>query len=171
VNRARHQPARAARPALAAGPLPAAGPPAGRRPTALLAAALVAAGVGAAGVGGCGSTVSTAGFTGPSKAVAQRISDYQADVAAADSQKVCRNDLAGAVRARLARGGSCAQALKHQLEAIDDFTATVEKGGIVLAGSTATARVRSVWSGKPRTTTLKLVKEGGSWRIAGASLK
>jgi hypothetical protein len=31
--------------------------------------------------------------------------------------------------------------------------------------------VKSTWSGKLRDTTLELVKEGGSWRIAGVSLK
>jgi hypothetical protein len=138
-----------------------------RRACALFGAPLLVLGLGA-----CGAAVSTSGFTGESRAVAQRISDYQADVAAADAGKVCRNDLAAAVRARLTiTGGSCAQALKHQLESIDDFTTTVEKGGVVVAGSTATARVRSVWSGKLRTTTLELVKEGGAWRIAGATLK
>lgn len=138
-----------------------------KRACALLAGTLLAAGATA-----CGSTVSTSGFTGESHAVAQRISSYQADIAAASEQKLCSEDLSSALRARLSgTGGSCAQTLKRQLDSIDDYEVTVEKGGIAVSGATATAHVRSTWSGKPRSTTLELVKQGGSWRIAGLSPK
>jgi hypothetical protein len=132
-----------------------------RRACALLAT------LSAAGVTACGATVSTSGFTGPAHAVAQRVSDYQADVAASNAQKVCRDDLATAVRARLTAAGGCVRALKHQLQSVDDYEATVVKNGIAVTGATATARVQSTWSGKRRVTTLRLVRQGGSWRIAG----
>ena len=56
------------------------------------------------------------------------------------------------------------QALKNQLGAIDNYELTVES--IAVHGTSATARVKSTWSGKRRTTTMGLVKEGGAWRIA-----
>jgi hypothetical protein len=113
----------------------------------------------------CGSTVSTGSYKGPSKAVAQRISDFQSDVVASDEQKLCTRDLASAVQTRLrAAGGDCVQALKKQLGAIDDYEVSV--ASIAVHGTSATARVKSTWSGKQRTTTMQLVREGSSWKIA-----
>jgi outer membrane lipoprotein-sorting protein len=135
------------------------------RSRSLLAVPLLALGLAA-----CGSTVSTSGFKGEAHAVAQRISDYQADIVATDEQKLCSEDLSRAVRAQLSAGGSsCKQALKRQLSSIDDYEVTVAK--VAVSGATATAIVKSAWSGKSRLATLELVKEGGGWRIAGASLK
>ncbi len=126
----------------------------------------------AVGLASCASTVSTGSFAGAARTVAQRVSDYQSHVAAGDAQKVCQDDLSAALRARLgATGGSCAQVLKRQLVSVDDYEATVVKNGIAIAGATATAHVRSTWSGKTRTVTLQLVKQSGGWRIAGLSLK
>ena len=137
-----------------------------RRATPLLAPLL------AVGLAACASTVSTSSFTGAARTVAQRVSDYQSHVAAGDAQKVCQDDLSAALRARLgATGGSCAQVVKRQLVSVDDYEATVVKNGIAIAGATATAHVRSTWSGKTRTVTLQLVKQAGGWRIAGLSFK
>lgn len=122
----------------------------------------------AVGLAACGSTVSTSTFKGESHAVAQRISDYQADVGAASEKKLCKEDFSSAVRRRLnAATGGCEEALKRQLGSIDDYEATVEQ--VTVSGATATAEVKSTWSGKLRDTTLHLVKEDGSWRIAGVS--
>lgn len=127
------------------------------------AGALTAALLLAVGPAACGSTVSTSGFKGEAKAVAQRMSDLQSDVTSSNAQKLCANDLASAARARLNKVGGCVPALKRQLGAISDFELTVEK--VAVNGATATARVKSSWSGKLRSTTLTLVKEGGGWRI------
>ncbi len=118
-------------------------------------------------VTGCGaSTVSTGSFKGEEKAVAQRIADFQSDATGLDEQKVCHNDLARVVLARLAAaGGKCEAALKTQLGEVDVFELKVES--IALKGATASARVKSTWSGKSRFSTMLLVKEGGAWRIAG----
>ncbi len=119
----------------------------------------------ATGIAACGTTVSTGGYTGESKAVAQRISNFQSDVGAGEESKLCNSDFASAVRARLAASGaSCVQALKKQLGAIDDYEISVQS--IAVHGMHATAKVKSTWSGKQRTSTLVLVKEGGAWRIA-----
>ena len=131
-----------------------------RRAAGTALAALLATGVAA-----CGSTVSTGSFKGESKAVAQRISEFQSDVTAGEEKKLCNRDLASAVRTRLrAAGGTCVQSLKDQLGAIDDYELTVSK--IAIHGTGATATVKSTWSGKQRTSTLSLVKEGGTWKIA-----
>ncbi|HWX44306.1 MAG TPA: hypothetical protein VNY52_03180 [Solirubrobacteraceae bacterium] len=119
----------------------------------------------ALGLGACGSTVSTSSFKGEAQAVAQRISDLQSDVTAASEQKLCNQDFARAVRARLnTGGGNCQQAVKRQIGSIDGYEVTVEK--VAVSGATATAIVKSTWSGKLGLATLRLVKEGGSWRIA-----
>lgn len=132
-----------------------------RRSCASLFAVLLALGVGA-----CGSTVSTSSFKGEAHAVAQRISDLQSDVSALNEQKICEQDFSRAARARLSTGGNtCKQALKRQLGSIDAYELTVEK--IAVSGATATARVRSTWAGKLSSNRLKLVKEGGSWRVEG----
>ncbi len=127
----------------------------------LLTAALLALGLTA-----CGGAVSTSGFKGEAHAVAQRISDLQSNVTAANEQKVCEEDFSSAVRARLSTGGStCKQALKRQLGSIDGYELTVKQ--IAVRGATATATVQSTWSGKLRLATLELVREGRSWRISG----
>jgi hypothetical protein len=162
-----------------------------RRASAPLLAILLALGVGA-----CGSTVSTSSFKGEAHAVAQRISDLQSDVSALNEQKICEQDFSRAARARLStpteagrhspsteagrhspaaripRSASipgsvstCKQALKRQLGSIDAYELTVEK--IAVSGAAATARVRSTWAGKLSSNRLKLVKEGGSWRVEG----
>lgn len=123
---------------------------------ALLAALALAA---------CGTAVSTGSFKGESHAVAQRISDFQTDATAADQAKLCQRDLAAAVKTRLRTAGSdCQAAFKHQLKQIDTVELTIES--IAVAGASATARVKSTWSGKSAKSTLHLVKEGGAWRIA-----
>jgi outer membrane murein-binding lipoprotein Lpp len=134
-----------------------------KRPFSLILVALLAVGLAS-----CGSTVSTSKFKGESKAVAARISNFQSDVTAMSEQKLCAKDLASAVQARLhSAHSSCQQALKSQLGAIDDYELAVEK--IAVHGATATALVKSTWSGKQRLSTLTLVKEGGAWRITGLS--
>ncbi len=113
----------------------------------------------------CGGAVSTGNFKGPSKAVAERISDFQSDVTSKDEKKLCNRDFASAVRARLqAAGSTCVAALGKQLGAITDFELSVSS--IAVHGKGATARVKSTWSGKQRTATMQLVQEGGAWRIA-----
>ena len=132
----------------------------------LLAAALALALAGS--LGACGETASTGSFQGESHAVAQAIADLQSNVAAREQKKLCQNNLAAAVAARLARaGGSCQAALKNQLLQIDATGLTIRS--IAVTGKTATARVKSTYSGRTRESTLTLVKEGGRWRISGVS--
>jgi hypothetical protein len=118
------------------------------------------------GVSACGSTVSTTKFKGEQREVAQAISNLQSDVRAADQGKLCSNDLAASVVARLnATPGGCKQALKGQLTQIDNFDATVESVQITGSKKTATARVKSIYNGKSRVKSVSLVDEGGKWKL------
>jgi Domain of unknown function (DUF4878) len=129
-------------------------------------AALLSTTLLALAVAGCGGAVSTGNLKGESKAVAERIATFQSDVTGGEAKKLCQNDFARAVQTRLqAAGADCTQALKKQLGAIDDFELTVES--VAVDGDTATAKVKSMWSGKLRATTMRLVKEGKTWKIAG----
>lgn len=128
---------------------------------ALLAPALLAF-----ALAGCGGAVSTGSLKGESKAVAERISDFQTDVTGTEEEKLCETDFARAVAQRLRTAGSdCQAALKKQLGAVDDFELSIES--VTVDGDAATARVKSTWSGKSRVTTMQFVKERGAWRISG----
>jgi hypothetical protein len=117
----------------------------------------------------CAKTVSTSGLGGESKEVAETIKNLESDVTAGEQKKVCQNDLASTLVTRLnsAKGG-CQQAIKDQLAEVDSFEITVDS--VALGGTptarTATAHVKSVYSGKKRPSTLSLVKESGKWKIS-----
>lgn len=119
----------------------------------------------ALGAGACGETASTSSFTGESHAVAQAVADLQSDVTGRDEKKLCQNDLAAAVTARLRSGGGCQAVLKKHLLQIDAPSLTIES--ISVTGNKATAQVKSTYSGKDRLSTLTLVKEGGRWKVSG----
>ena len=142
--------------------------------TAPLRRALAVLGVPllAASLLGCANKVSTSGFNGEEHAVAQTISNLQADATATNEQKICRNDLAGAVVARLnAAPGGCRQAVKNQVSEVDSLNMTVQSVQLNGTGAqrTASALVKSVYEGKMRPRTVSLVKEGGKWKISGVS--
>jgi hypothetical protein len=117
-------------------------------------------------LGACGETVSTKGLSGESRNVARTVADFQKDATAGDRTKLCRNDLASTVVARLKEAKGCEAALRSQLKEVDAFNLTVES--VTVAGTTAQARVKSTWSGKTKLSTLSLVREGARWKIAGA---
>ena len=130
---------------------------------------------------GCGAaTTQTSSFKGEQHEVAQAIANLQSDLTASDQKKVCTNDLATAVVARLSyaagtntgRDAGCEQALKKQLTVIDTLELAVDSVTLSGAGAqqTAHAEVRSIYEGKTRLSTLSLVKEGGKWKISKAEL-
>jgi len=134
-------------------------------PPRQLACGLCVAAV-ALGLTACGETASTSSFKGESHSVAQSVSDFQSDATAGDQKKLCENDLSSALTARLKSSGGCQTVLKNQLHELDALNLTIES--IAVNGATASARVKSTWSGKSRTTTLSLIKEGARWKISGA---
>jgi hypothetical protein len=124
----------------------------------------------AIGVGACGSTVATTAFKGEEHEVAQAISNLQADATAGDEQRLCADDLAGTVVASLDRSpGGCKQAIKNQLGEIDSFETSIQAVHLGPQGPhpTATASVKSIYSGKTRSSTVSLVKESGRWKVSG----
>ena len=88
----------------------------------------------------------------------------------ASEEKICKDELAGAVVTRLdgVKEG-CKQALKNQLAEVDNFELNVQSVQVNASSTppTATAQVKSVRQGKSRAGTLTLVKEGGKWKISG----
>jgi hypothetical protein len=131
----------------------------------------------AGALAGCASSVSTSSFKGEQHDVAQTISDLQSDVTAGDEQKICKNDLAAPLVAQLntvqqtrngrSVRGTCRSIVKDQLSEVDSTDMKVESVTLVPgAPRSATARVRSIYSGKRRFSTVTLHKEGGRWKIA-----
>lgn len=120
----------------------------------------------AVGLAACGETASTSSFKGESHSVAQTVSDFQSDATAANQMKLCQNDLAATLTARLQSAGGCQAVLKSQLHEIDALNMTIES--IAVNGASAIAHVKSTYSGRSRITTLTLVKEGSRWKISGA---
>lgn len=122
----------------------------------------------ALGVAACGETSSTGSYKGEAKKVAQTISNLQSDATSVNPGKICSRDLAASVVKKLEAGGtSCKKALEGQLREIDTYALTVES--ISVQDSSATAKVKSTWSGKERIHEVSFVKEGGSWKISGLS--
>ncbi|MFZ1154832.1 MAG: nuclear transport factor 2 family protein [Solirubrobacteraceae bacterium] len=120
----------------------------------------------AVGLAACGETASTGNFKGESHNVAQTVSDFQSDATAGNQTKLCQNDLASTLTTRLQSAGGCQAVLKEQLHEIDALNMTIES--IAVNGASATAHVKSTYSGKSRITTLTLVKEGSRWKVSGA---
>jgi outer membrane murein-binding lipoprotein Lpp len=144
------------------------------------APALLACALAGGAVAGCAKTVSTSSFSGEAHGVAQAVSDLQSDVTAGDERKVCANDLAASLVSRLnalqrrTKSGrserpGCRRVVNDQLAQVDNYDMSVVSVQ-VRAGSppTASARVRSIFAGKSRFSTLSLVKEGGRWKVSGS---
>jgi outer membrane murein-binding lipoprotein Lpp len=116
---------------------------------------------------GCGSTAASAGFTGAKHEVAQTIANLQNDATAAESKKICANDLAASVVSRLGGGKRCETAIKDQLTEVDNLETKVKAVQLAADGRSASAQVSSIREGKTATSTVALVKEGAKWKIAG----
>jgi hypothetical protein len=127
------------------------------------------AALAALALAGCGSTASTSGFSGEQHQVAQAIANLQSHVNGQEQQKICDNDLASEVVARLnASLGGCRRAIKEQLAEIDNSEVKVDSVqlGTGRAQGTATAKVRTIYSGRTRASTVSLRKQGGKWKLA-----
>jgi hypothetical protein len=137
------------------------------RPTRHAARAPVAAAACALALAGCGGAVSVSGFKGEEHEVAQTVANLQSDANAQDQAKVCGNDLAHALVARLNEApGGCEEAIKKQQTEIDPGL-EVKVESVHIGGATATASVKSTFEGKHRVSTLEFVKEGGKWKVSG----
>ncbi len=111
----------------------------------------------------CGTTTSTAGFKGTEHDVAQTIANLQSNITSGEEKKICTETLAAAVVKRLGGTSACESTIKDQLAEIDNTELEVQS--VKIEGSSATAEVKSIHSGKKRTTTVTLAEEGGKWKI------
>jgi hypothetical protein len=122
------------------------------------------------GLSACATTVSTSAYKGEAKDVAQTIKNLQSDVTAGEEKKVCQNDLASSVVKSLSSApGGCQRAIKDQLAEIASFDVNIQSIQVTSPAKSATARVKSKYSGKNRISTISLVKEGAKWKIAKLS--
>jgi hypothetical protein len=122
------------------------------------------------GLSACATTVSTSAYKGEAKDVAQTIKNLQSDVTAGEEKKVCQNDLASSVVKSLSSApGGCQRAIKDQLAEIASFEVSIQSIQVTSPAKSATARVKSKYSGKNRISTISLVKEGAKWKIAKLS--
>jgi hypothetical protein len=131
------------------------------------AAVLLCAPALALGLSACAATVSTSGLKGEAKAAAETIKDLQSNVTAGEQKKICEDDLSSAVVKSLGGSDGCQEAIKKQLGEISAVELTVES--VQASGATATAKVKSIYSGKKTISTMTLVKEGKKWKIAAFS--
>ena len=99
--------------------------------------------------------------------VAQTIASFQSDSTSAEEKKICGEDLAAGLVARLGGRKSCEAAIKRQLAQVDNPELTIESVRVAPHGASASATVKSIHEGKSRASSLSLVKEGGKWKISG----
>jgi len=134
-----------------------------RPPRAALAVAVACAAL----VAGCQpKATSTTKFKGAQKDVAQAVVDFQSAANDGSYDRICNQLLAKALAGRLAEHGRGCPAVVH--EAIRDSDGIDMKvQSVRVTGPRARAQVKLETGKKDRTATLALVREGGTWRIAG----
>jgi hypothetical protein len=118
---------------------------------------------------GCATSSSSkspsADFRGEQRLVATTVEDLQSAASDGDEDKICRELLARSVVVRLARGGrTCQQTVHDALKDADSTDLTVRS--VRITGTRASARVKEERGKADRISTVRLVKEGGRWRIA-----
>jgi hypothetical protein len=122
----------------------------------------------AVALGGCSltptKTSGTAGFTGAKADIATALNLLASDASSTNGADICKSVLANAVRSELNKLGTCATIIDNQLKTTDDSTLTIES--IKVAGTTASARVQTVHDRNKVISTVTLVRQSGSWRVA-----
>jgi hypothetical protein len=129
------------------------------------ALALPSVALSALALGACGSVVSTSGFKGEQHEAVQAISNLQSDATAADEKKICTNDFAATVVTKLGGTSACEAVIKNQLAEVDSLEVKLQS--VKITGTSASASVKSIYSGKTRLHSVSLVKEGGKWKVSG----
>jgi hypothetical protein len=129
--------------------------------------ALICLPLSAFALAGCGSTTTTAGFTGVKHEVAQTIANQQSDATSAEPKKICADELASTLVTRLGGTSNCEKAIKDQLAEIDNLETSIKSVDVAAGGRTASAQVSSIREGKTAISTMSLVKEAGKWKISG----
>jgi Domain of unknown function (DUF4878) len=118
-------------------------------------------------LGGCGTTATSAPFKGEQHRAAQVVANLQSAATDGEGEKICTQVLAQATVTKLGGRKGCETAIKHQLALVDNMETSIESVTIAPDGQTASATVRSIYSGKTQRSKVALAKEGGNWRISG----
>jgi hypothetical protein len=122
----------------------------------------------AVALGGCSltptSSSSAGGFTGTKALVATALNLLASDSSSTNGADICKSVLASSVRSQLNKVGNCTTIIDNQLKTTDDSTLTIES--IKVAGTTASARVQTVHDRNKVISTVTLVRQSGSWRVA-----
>ena len=140
-----------------------------RRMMIMLALVAMALPLTGAGCGtGSSSSSSAKQFTGEQRAVAQTIEDLQSAGSKGKPSQICDHLLSKSLVDQITKAShkSCTDAVDRDLKDADAFDLTVLANGVAVTGTTATAQVRSKNGNVKDVSTLKLVKEAGSWRIS-----
>jgi hypothetical protein len=133
-------------------------------------AALAAVATCAALVAGCAPTTSSStklsDFKGDQRQAAQAVVDFQSAAKDGKYDRICSALVAKALAGRLAsHGRSCPDVVHDAIRDADSLDMTVQS--VRVNGQDATARVKLETGKKDRTATVALVREGGTWRVAG----
>lgn len=129
----------------------------------MLLAALLALTLGGCSLTKSNTTTPTGG--GTAKAIGTVISNFSSDASSNNSTAICKSILASSLVQHLNSIGSCTTIISNQINTVESFSMTVTKYGV--AGNSATALVKSPYNGTNRLYTIKLIKQGGTWRISG----
>jgi hypothetical protein len=127
----------------------------------------LAATICALALGGCGTTATSAPFKGEKHQAAQAVASLQSAATDGEGNKICAQILTKATVAKLGGRKGCETAIKHQLALVDNMETSIESVTLAPGGRSASATVKSIYSGKTQRSKVSLAKEGGSWRISG----
>ena len=115
-------------------------------------------------ISACATKTSTGNFSGTEKSVAQTVANLQSAVTAGEQKKICTEYLSTSVVSSLGGSKGCEAAVKEQVAEIDGTEAEVES--VKVNGTTATAKVKSTYSGNKKLSEVTLVEEGGKWKVS-----
>jgi hypothetical protein len=133
-----------------------------RRTIAAVLAVLALAAGGCTSSGGSGD--SAADFQGEQRRVADAVEDLETAGAEGDQDEMCSRILAVELVDRLEEQGGCRRLVDSALEDVDTFGLTVES--VRVTGDRAVAQVTTDTGDRKRAATLRLVREGGRWKVA-----
>jgi hypothetical protein len=133
-----------------------------RRAFVLVLAALALAAGGCTSSGGSGD--SAADFQGEQRRVADVVEDLETAGSDGDQDEICSRILAAGLVDRLEERGGCRRLVNGALEDVDTFGLTVES--VRITGDRAVAQVTTDTGDRERAATLRLVREGGRWKVA-----
>lgn len=122
-------------------------------------------------LGGCSfaaSSKKTNTITGPAKPIGTLVNNFSSDANNGDDSTICDSIFSTALEKQLNALGGCEKIVANQLDAVDTFSLTITKYNVT--GDNAVAVVKSIYNGKNRLETLKLVNQPkGGWRINSIS--